>query len=572
MIGILFWRALLLVAFMGGCAYALYTLDPVLYAGASQRRFWVNFLPVAVTLLVFYVLLRRIFFAAVLTASITWLLYFIHEQKMYHLEEPLIFSDAFLLPQIINGWHLMGQYLVWQHSVIAGAILLLLFLFFRFEQPHFKVRYSALVTVVSTLLLINITSGQRVSASLSSISEGGFYPWNHNGMVDEHGLLPSLIIGASLVSFTRPNVNQSEIEKFTSQRPVSTQTLSPDVAPDIILWLSESFFDPSVMKEIDDCEVWVEWCEVLALGLNGRMMVPTYGGNTTRTEFEILTSIPFSFLGQHDYPYTSVVNSRLSSIAWQLKQFEYSALAIHSHDPTFWQRDRAYPFLGFDDYWADRHEVFRDSPRSGYFISDKALTDIVINQLESDTDTPRFIFTISMENHGPWGRRPNLDESKRDGFGIPQGVPVEHHQAFQEYLYHGQNAVDELNRLHRFIQTRKRPTLLVFFGDHLPGLTEIFESVGFDDGNVASLQKLPFVALANYPLESPWVPGYAHQIGPWILGLANQLGEGNYRELYGVHAHFGNLPPELESDAGRALKAMQARQFYPLTNRSGLVR
>lgn len=570
MIGTLFGRALLLVLLISGCAYLLYTLDPVLYAGASQRRFWVNFLPVAVTFFAFYILSGRIFLAAALTAAITWLLYFIHDQKMYHLEEPLIFSDVFLLPQIINGWHLMSQYLVWQHMVITGVAFLLFFLFFRFEKPHFKARYSALMVVAGTLLLMNVTSGQRVSAGLSSISEGGFYPWNHNGMVEEHGLLPSLVIGASLVSFTRPNVSHSDIERFKSLHQIKPVMSMPGSPPDIILWLSESFFDPAVMQEIDDCEVWQEWCELLATGLHGGMLVPTYGGNTTRTEFEVLTSIPFSSLGRHDYPYTSVVNSPLSSIVWQLKQFEYSTLAIHSHDPTFWQRDRAYPFLGFDDYWADRHEIFRDASREGYFISDKVLTDIVIGQLESDVDHPRFIFTVSMENHGPWGRRPNVDEDKRDGFVVPESTPVEHQQAFKEYLYHGQNAVDELNRLYRFIQSRDRPTLLVFFGDHLPGLTEIFESIGFDDGKVASLQKLPFVALANYPLEHQWMPDYAHQMGPWVLGLANQLGDDNYRELHAIYEYFSSSPMDPESDAGLALRAMQARQFYPLPPRSYL--
>lgn len=565
MVGSLLRWSVALVISLTACGAVLYYLDPVL-GESSQRRFWVNFIPVAAAWLLFFIILRRPLMVAALTSSLVWLLYFINEQKLLHLKEPLLFADFFLLPQIISGWDLMGQYLAWWHLPLMLAVGALIYLFFRYERAFFSVRYSALTVCVATLLLMNLTLGRSVSAGLTALSENDFAPWGYSDMAGSHGLLPSLVLGATMVKFSKPAFDREKIESFKNSPLYEADALTERAAlePDIVLWLSESFFDVGALADVDSCVVWVGWCELLEQGLSGRMRVPTFGGNTTRTEFEVLTAIPFASLAGHDYPYISVVNSRVASLVWQLKNAGYSTLAIHAYDRAFWLRNRAYPLLGFDDFWGDHHAAFRGKSRAGYYFSDEALKEIVIEQLQKEADQPQFIMAISMENHGPWGRRPNVEEDRLAGIEVPEQLPEEHWRAWREYLYHGQNAVTELNRLYEFALSRERPTLILFFGDHLPAHVA-YQSLAFSDGQTASRQTLPFVALANYSLESEWIPEAAHQLGPWLLGLAEQLGDGHYHQLHSLLKQRANAEDAVTRDAlSEVLPAMQMRQFYPL--------
>src|SRR5690606_39025001 len=112
-----------------------------------------------------------------------------------------------------------------------------------------------------------------------------------------------------------------------------------------------------------------------------------------------------------------------------------------------------------------------------------------------------FILAISMENHGPWGDRNNMDIDRVSSIPVPPALDPDLARTWQEYIYHGENAVAELDRLNEYIKTRARPTLIVFFGDHLPGLTPVFESLKYRDEKLGWYSPLPALALANYEME-----------------------------------------------------------------------
>ncbi len=131
---------------------------------------------------------------------------------------------------------------------------------------------------------------------------------------------------------------------------------------------------------------------------SGYMNVPTTGGGTARTEFEMLTGSNFDYLLEGEIPYTSIVKEKPSnslattlkkqgfgvqaihnfkgltgsnfdyllegeipytsivkekpsnSLATTLKKQGFGVQAIHNFKGNFYNRDKGYKNLGFDTY------------------------------------------------------------------------------------------------------------------------------------------------------------------------------------------------------------------------------
>lgn len=65
------------------------------------------------------------------------------------------------------------------------------------------------------------------------------------------------------------------------------------------------------------------------------------------------------------------------------------------------------------------------------------------------------------------------------------------------YLYHARRADQALAGLLDHVARRERPTVVLFYGDHLPALDEVFDQVGFVDGASARTQPVPWLLFDN---------------------------------------------------------------------------
>ncbi|WP_049721061.1 LTA synthase family protein [Gilvimarinus polysaccharolyticus] len=488
-----------------------------------------------------------------MSGLVTFALFAISAAKYDHIGQHLGFQDVFLGPQIIQGWDLFSQYTnPWLLAVTAAGLPVIFILGWR-ERP--------LPIVVATLCFI-VCFGGFYSISSDKIVPDTFYgsraygarPWNANSTAEDQGLLAAIVTGARVAQFSPPPYDQTLIQSFTQQHPlISSQN---KVKPDIILWLGESFFDPGIFAHVDTCDPLPTFCNLLNASLSGSIKVPTFGGNTTRTEFEVLTAVPFKLLGSKDYPYSTTVHNQFDSIAWSLKAENYHNVAIHPHDKTFWQRDRALPLLGFDEYLGRKD--FNNNNKAGYWISDASLAQEVIDKLDA-SQPPTLLFAISMEGHGPYGSQKNLDEKRLNTIPAPEHLDATEARMWREYIYHAQNTAHSLTTLKNYIDQRKRPTLLVFFGDHLPGMKPLFKQMDFDNLANAHQQSTPVLALANYPIASNWLPQFSYEVGLWTLELAGNNTPSQLQEL-------GQATSMAYSDNDNlvfkdVVKAMQARQI-----------
>ena len=102
-----------------------------------------------------------------------------------------------------------------------------------------------------------------------------------------------------------------------------------------------------------------------------------------------------------------------------------------------------------------------------------------------------------MENHGPFDWRPGLDQERLASLPLPAGLEEGGKYWLRNYLYLLEDADHELGRLAEALQHRKRRTLLLFYGDHLPALPPVYEEIGFADGKGPKSQPVPWLLIDN---------------------------------------------------------------------------
>lgn len=101
-------------------------------------------------------------------------------------------------------------------------------------------------------------------------------------------------------------------------------------------------------------------------------------------------------------PYQSAVNENTVSLCKILKNKGYSTMALHMYFASGRNRENAYPWLGFDEmhfydeYEDEKMEFFRA------YLSDKASYEKVIELYEQDENDKKFIFNVTMQNHGAY--------------------------------------------------------------------------------------------------------------------------------------------------------------------------
>lgn len=262
-----------------------------------------------------------------------------------------------------------------------------------------------------------------------------------------------------------------DAEPSDASSPSRAQDATP-VLPTILFLMSESFFDittlPNVHFSEDPLPNYHKLCET---GTNGGFLSNTYAGGTGNVEMEMFTGISSSFIKESE-ALTSLspltVYSELPSIVKSLRAQGYRTTALHSHTTRLYNRTVTYPALGFEQVLFD--ESFpADVEMSGGYISDLALSEKMIALYEERNENePFFLYTMSMENHGPYP----VDKFKTPlDIEVTSPVLSESDLAILRSLTQGlRNADLALGRLLDYFSKVKEPVILVFCGDHLPGL------------------------------------------------------------------------------------------------------
>lgn len=437
------------------------------------------------------ILSRRVLLSCGLAFLLQTLVYAVNALKVSNLNTPLMPADFRMLGQLRRGGlTLLGSYLPtspWPYLGLLVAIAIIV-IAWRIEPPLFARRTRGK----------RLASGLAVAALLGTLLAGmpgwmkiygnrhlWLEPWSASATAEHSGLVSSLVMFHLNQGHARKKPDTTAAQQLIERSDVALReylqapTTDQGAAPDIVVIQSESFFDPSVMNGYQDIDLTPNLHRLAAQGESGPLHVPTYGGGTIRTEFEVLTGLSLRYFDDLQFPYLQMNHKVVPSLVRTLRSRGYETIALHGNDPGFWNRNIAFRAIGFDRF-VSRSSFPAHAAMDGQYMADSAMTVEIMAQLK-DAGPPQFVFAISIEAHGPYDVPP-ADTAARDAIPVPEGVTGKNKLELQNYLYHMQHADQELGRLAELLAHRERPTLLLFYGDHLPALTDTYRTVGFVDG------------------------------------------------------------------------------------------
>lgn len=483
-----------------------------------------NALPFVLLAVVLATLTRRMVLSCWLAWLLAALLYGVNELKIANLATPLMPADFRMLGQLEGGGgHLLSGYL--PHSALmwvalAAVIVVTALLIWR-EPPELLRRWWVRATsgAVALVLLVSMVLAVPAWSSVYR-ADLGLQPWSARNTARATGLVSMLNLFHLRYSSAQPKPDVERARELIAQfRPQLESDLARGSAtnlPDIIIVQSESFIDPGILKGYDDDAFIPELARLRKTGEHGRMHVPTFGGGTIRTEFEMLTGISLRYYPAVQFPYLQFNQRTIPSLVRTLESHGYTTTAIHPNRPEFWNRTAAFKALGFQ-HFISIHDFPADVHKDGRYVSDKDFTDEILRQLK-DTGPPQFLFAISIEAHGPYDYDEGIDTAERDAIPVPDVVANPWRTQLQNYLYHIRHADQQLGRLADVLAKRERPTLLMFYGDHLPALVPAFQAMGFDNGEGFFMQTVPWLLVEpNRPGPDRTMPHLAAWTAPGLL-------------------------------------------------------
>ncbi|MBB3226115.1 phosphoglycerol transferase MdoB-like AlkP superfamily enzyme [Luteibacter sp. Sphag1AF] len=474
--------------------------------------------------------------------------------KMKNLGSPLMPADFRMVGQFKNGgFALLAGYLPHQVTpyLLMAAGIAIVVLLARFEPPLFARRTQGrrLVPAVALIGLIGtLLAGVPAWSRMYDHNRLGMEPWSAAANAGHNGVVTTLMQFRLQNTGKKPKADPAAAMQFLGDADEMLRNHMQQAAtntrqtPDIVIIQSESFFDPSIIRGYEHEDFAPNLHRLAAESSHGSLHVPTFGGGTIRTEFEVLTGLSLRYFADMQFPYLQMHNKVVPGMVRALRSHGYETVAVHGNDAGFWNRTSAFKSIGFDRF-VSLPDFPKDYKKDGEYMADSAMTDEIMAQLP-DAGEPRLVFAISMEAHGPYDKTINIDANERDAIPVPAGIDGSAKLQLQNYIYHMRHADAELGRLADLLKKRERPTLLLFYGDHLPALVDTYNKAGFANGEGMLTQTVPWIL---YDAHGDGPAPERQDLAAWML-------PGFVLERAGVH-----------DDAYFALTQVLAPQLAALT-------
>lgn len=457
--------------------------------------------------------------------------------------EPVVPWDIFAARtagEAVSGftwWPIPAQVLCCSIGVVVWMVLS----FFLHYDRRMGIRRRLEIFAASVVLLVSFTL-------VTVFAQGYFYisAWRQVTASHYNGMALNFCINIGALfneepSGYSPDTAESILAETENE---SIETAVSEKKPNLIVIMDETFADLSSLGDLEltstkDVMPFVRSLSEDDNAITGNLVVPAFGGGTCNTEYEFLTSNSYAFFKSGSYPMLQYVTSETPSIASVLKEQGYSTTAIHPYYDTGWARNRAYPLMGFDtflsmdDFTEEEAEILRR------YISDRASFNKIIQTYENKSDEPMFVFNVTIQNHCGY-------DTVYDNF--PETVEFKGDYVYpytKQYLSLIQESDNAVKELVNYFRKADEPTMIVFFGDHMPYVENSFYNkiIGSTDLSEAELElkkhSVPFFIWANYDID-----GYnagtisCNYLGPLTLETAGLEMSDYEAYVYGLRKKY----------------------------------
>lgn len=442
-----------------------------------NMQFILSFVVIYAIYILVYNLIGKVFLSMVLTSCTLVILGIVNYLKLIFRGDPLYPSDFTQITHMQSVIPMVMDYFSWSYIfiiIVSIVACIVAGIYMRRYIQNVKIHLGIRALLVVGSIFVLYAYGNFANTFMNKVFQKSgvdFVLWNQNENYASNGFVLGFISNLDTTVMEKPK-NYSKENMLQIANDIKKQ-YSGNIGnekkkekPNIIFVMSESFWDPTKVTNLSFSEDPVPNLHHYIENFpGGQTISPTFGGNTANVEFEALTSYSMSLLKPGSIPYQQVITNKkeIPSIPTALKKEGYYTSAIHSFGRTFFKRDDVYKVLGFDKFNAD--DTMENVDIDGDYISDLAMSKEIIAELEGQKQ-PTFIHAVTMQNHFPFteGRfGENLIEIS--------GLENEESKGELETYTEGLRRSDEaLQYLIEQLDNLDRPTLLVFFGDHLPSL------------------------------------------------------------------------------------------------------
>lgn len=433
-----------------------------------ERKFVTIILPIVTWYILFCLLLlflRRPWFSLSILIAFQFLLILVNTAKYESLKEVFFYQDFEYFTDAIRHPRLYLPFLgIFRIILVTIGFITALVVGIMLESPLY---YISVIKIALPLLFFGIII---IYVTLKRLPQVSFDP-----NLD--------LIQLGQISFFWAYYYQELTTEIDFSDSIFSNEIQVDLHPDIVIIQSESFFDirslsPQISKDVLSNYDFVS----CAANLRGKLEVPAWGANTVRTECGFLTGLKPEQMGVHRFnPYRSLSKISIPNLVSVLRKLGYYTICLHPFPIGFYLRDKVFPLMGFDEFIDIKNF---SGKTEGQYTSDLELAEKIKSYLARNNvnanaaKKPLFIFTMTMENHGPL----NLEKPEPEDYNKHyNGEFINDYSDLLVYLKHLKNAdlmVDNLyNELKSHASKSLDGAIFCWYGDHVPIMPSVYKNL-----------------------------------------------------------------------------------------------
>lgn len=496
-----------------------------------------------------YLFLRKTWITLFVSQFIVLSLNLINIKKEQYLSASLVPTDFLLFKETF----IAAPFLL-KASAIFGILIFIGIVFFLYRKekkesfkiliPNTLISMSILGFFVSANFTNNFSEYCKNSSKAWLCINNTVLPNTSGDWVGDHITIKNtgfmtFFVSKSLDSvntkiFKTENIPEEKIAHLfnspTLQAEASTAITTKDkILPNIVFVMSEAHWDATQL----DSSIPRNITPTIKKYQVSNMLSPSFGGGTANVEFEVLTSLN-TYLNHNELAYVSKLKRSTYSLPMYMNSLGYDTTAMHNNGKYFYNRSAVYQSLGFNRFTSIENMVSATDRKkftnAGGWANDDLIYQNIHSQLQKSPDQPQFIYAITVENHFNY----NDDRYGEDNFKITKkDVTDLSKRQLNTYLSGMQRADQHFKTLIDTAKKIERPTIVIFFGDHLPNLGTVFDDYGFYANEKEQAEKqderffsTPLAVWSNFDLDHKALTGShipAHFLAYRVLEAAHVL-------------------------------------------------
>lgn len=389
--------------------------------------------------------------------------------KMKYRMEPIYPDDLKMVIEfgMIRDLVGTGIFLLFLALLMLGLLLLIFSLKKSLHLKKWQQGLRGVIFILTSLLLIYIGGFNQQNNLLRKAYDKTalWIPYSQKMNYYNTGFMGGFLYNLPVEAMAQPKAySAANVKKITEKYQVTTEPKETE-HPNIVYVMSESFSDPSRLKGLDILggDPLQAYREVADQTTSGQMLSQNYGGGTANIEFEALTGFSMElFNAQMTTPYTMLVPEfqTFPSLVTTLQQRGYQTTAIHPYNTSMYKRKDVYQTFGFDQFLDEDSMKHTATLENNPYISDQAAYQEIMDQLKKNSQ-PQFLHLVTMQTHMPY-------ENKYSE--LPYLAKGDNSSAVRSYLQDIAYSSEALKEFLQALDKLPQRTLVVFWGDHLPGI------------------------------------------------------------------------------------------------------